>query len=72
MSGAADLDLRYPIGMLFMLLGAILAVFGIATRADALMYAPSGGVNINLVWGVVMVLFGILMSGLAAFARGRG
>jgi hypothetical protein len=68
-SGSANLDLRYPIGMLFLLLGAILAVFGLVTRADTVMYAQSGGININLAWGVVMLLFGGLMTALAAAAR---
>lgn len=69
MSGSANLDLRLPIGMLFLLLGAILAVFGLLTRADTVMYAQSGGININLVWGVVMLLFGGVMTALAATAR---
>ncbi|QJR38227.1 hypothetical protein HKW67_13090 [Gemmatimonas groenlandica] len=58
-----------PIGVLFLLLGAILAVFGLVTSADTAMYAQSGGININLVWGVVMVLFGGIMTALAAMAR---
>lgn len=69
MSGSANLDLRYPIGMLFLLLGSILAIFGLVTRADTVMYAQSGGVNINLAWGVVMVVFGGIMTALAAAAR---
>ncbi len=69
MSGSANLDLRYPIGMLFLLLGAILAIFGLLTRADTAMYAQSGGININLAWGVVMLLFGGVMTALAAAAR---
>jgi hypothetical protein len=59
------MDLRFPIGTLFLLLGAILTVFGIITNADTAMYVPSAGVNINLVWGVVMLGFGLVMTGLA-------
>lgn len=69
MSGAATLDLRLPIGLLFLLLGAMLAVFGLLTRADTVMYAQSGGININLIWGVVMLLFGGVMTALATLGR---
>lgn len=69
MSGSANLDLRLPIGVLFLLLGAILAVFGLLTRADTVMYAQSGGININLAWGAMMLLFGGVMTALAAMAR---
>ena len=69
MSGSANLDLRLPIGVLFLLLGAILAVFGVLTRADTVMYAQSGGININLAWGAMMLLFGGVMTALAAMAR---
>lgn len=72
MTGSANLDLRYPIGMLFLLLGAMLAIFGLVTRSDIVMYAQSGGININLAWGVVMVLFGGLMTALASMARRQG
>ncbi len=61
MSGAARFDIRIPIGGLFLLLGGILAVYGIATRSDAQLYARSGNIAINLWWGLVMVVFGALM-----------
>lgn len=71
MSGSAEMDLRFPIGMLFLLLGAILTVFGVMTNADTAMYALSAGVNINLAWGIVMMVFGLLMTGLALRASSR-
>ena len=60
MSAGASLDLRYPIGGLFVVLGAILAGFGLVTRNNAAMYVPSGGVNINLWWGLVMLVVGAI------------
>jgi hypothetical protein len=51
------LDLRWPIGLMFMLLGALLAVYGIATGGDA-MYGRSLGYNVNLIWGAVLWVFG--------------
>jgi hypothetical protein len=58
MSGAGGLDLRYPIGGLFTVLGVILAGYGIATRDNLAMYVRSTSVNVNLWWGVVMIVFG--------------
>ncbi len=71
MSGGASLDLRYPIGLLFLVLGGILATYGLVTASDTAMYARSAGVNINLVWGGVIVLTGALFLGLAARAARR-
>ena len=51
------LDLRWPIGLMFMLLGALLAVYGVATGGDA-MYGRSLGYNVNLIWGAVLWAFG--------------
>ncbi len=69
MSAAGSLDLRLPIGGLFTVVGLILTVYGVATMHDPAMYARSEGININLVWGAVMVLFGIGM--LVAARLGR-
>jgi hypothetical protein len=60
MSAAGGLDLRFPIGGLFVMLGLVLAGYGLATRSDTAQYARSGGFNINLWWGVVMLVVGIL------------
>ena len=71
MNESNAMDLRLPIGLLFLLLGAILTAFGIMTNADPAMYAPSAGVNINRTWGIVMIAFGVLMTGLARRASSR-
>lgn len=69
MSGGGGMDLRLPIGGLFVVLGAILGVYGVITNGDATMYARSAGINVNLVWGVVMLAFGALFLVLAQRAR---
>jgi len=69
MSGAAGLDVRWPIGGLFAVLGLILTGYGLATDGDPGHYARSLSININLWWGLVMLAFGLLM--LAAASRGR-
>jgi hypothetical protein len=65
MSGAAALDLRYPIGGLFVVLGVILAGYGLLTRGNTEMYVRSTGVNINLWWGLVMLATGVVFLVLA-------
>jgi hypothetical protein len=51
------LDIRWPIGLMFTLIGALLAVFGLAKGTES----TTLGININLVWGVVLLVFGVLM-----------
>jgi membrane protein implicated in regulation of membrane protease activity len=60
MSGAASLDLRLPIGGLFTALGILIAGYGFATNGSPI-YAASLSININLWWGLVMLLMGIIM-----------
>jgi hypothetical protein len=62
------LDIRYPIGLMFAIFGAIIAVFGLVS--DTRIYDRSLGININLIWGLVMLLFGIFMLALARRASG--
>lgn len=58
MSTAARFDIRIPIGSLFLLLGVILAIYGVTTRSDTVLYGRSEDIVINLWWGLVMVVFG--------------
>ena len=61
------LDVRTPIGAMFALDGVVLAIYGVAVdQADAVKKA---GGNVTLVWGVVLMVFGAVMLGLAW--RGR-
>ena len=70
MSGdISSLDIRLPIGALFAVLGLILVVYGAATGDNAAQYARSGGLNINLWWGAVMLVFGVIL--LAMSRRGQ-
>ena len=64
------LDIRWPIGLMFTLIGALLAVNGLITGSNTEMYARSLGININLVWGIVLLIFGVLML-LGAIAGGK-
>ena len=55
-----DFDLRLPIGLLFSVFGLILSGYGLATRGSEI-YQKSLGKNINLEWGIVLLVFGIFM-----------
>lgn len=59
------LDIRFPIGGLFTVLGVLVAGYGLVTRANTALYERSLFVNINLIWGIVMIVFGLAMLGLA-------
>lgn len=59
MSAAGSLDIRRPIGWLFTALGAVIGGHGAITAGDAGRYARSGGVNVNLWWGLFMLAFGV-------------
>ena len=60
MSGSGpELDIRWPIGLLFAAIGGLLAVYGaLAATPEG---APLLGRNLNFWWGLVMLLFGLGM-----------
>ena len=53
------LDIRLPIGLMFSLFGALLVVYGLASSGA--IYQRSLGININLNWGLVLLVFGVVM-----------
>lgn len=55
------LDIRLPIGMMFTLIGLMLAVQGFLTNGDKAMYQRSLDININLIWGLALLVFGVGM-----------
>ena len=59
------LDIRLPIGGLFTVLGVLVAGYGLATRGDASLYERSLVVTINFGWGLVMIVVGLAMLGMA-------
>ena len=63
-----NLDIRLPIGLLFTLLGLILAGYGLVS--DRALYQRSLGYNLNLWWGLVVLAFGVVF--LVMGRRGRG
>lgn len=65
-----QLDVRLPIGLLFSLFGILLTGFGLVS--DKQIYDQhSLGININLGWGIVLLIFGLVMLALALRGRNK-
>jgi hypothetical protein len=61
------LDIRLPIGLMFLLIGALLVAHGLFSAPVDV--RGSSGHNVNAWWGALMALFGLLMLGMARRAR---
>jgi hypothetical protein len=57
-------DIRLPIGMLFSVLGVFLIAYG--ALSEKTIYQRSSDINLNLWWGLIILVFGLIM-----FALGR-
>lgn len=55
----SNFDLRIPIGLFFGLIGIALVGYGLL--GDQSLNSRSLGININLIWGSVLVVFGAAM-----------
>jgi len=56
MSKGHVLDLKLPIGWLLSAYGLLLGIYGLVTKKE--MYEKSLGFNVNLGWGVLMLVVG--------------
>jgi multisubunit Na+/H+ antiporter MnhG subunit len=54
------LDIRIPLGLIFLIIGGMMSLFGFITRSTGI-YQRSMGVNLNLTWGALMFVFGLIM-----------
>ncbi|MBV9998564.1 MAG: hypothetical protein JO015_05560 [Verrucomicrobia bacterium] len=63
-------DIRLPIGYLFTILGLLLALYGLMS-ANSAAYQRSLGINVNLTWGVVLLIFGLIMAYFAKRSQSR-
>jgi len=57
------LDVRLPVGLMFAIMGALLLGYGVA--GDQSIYAKSLGININTIWGTVLLVFAAVLLALA-------
>jgi hypothetical protein len=54
-----SVDIRLPLGVLFSMLGLLMTGYGVV--GSSAIYERSLGINVNLDWGVVLLVFGISM-----------
>ena len=59
-------DIRLPIGMMFSVFGVLVTGYGAATLGDEMYARHSLGINVNLWWGIAMLIFG---AGMLLLAR---
>jgi hypothetical protein len=55
------LDIRWPIGLMFSLIGVLLTGYGAANSSASMTNTGGREININLIWGIVLLVFGVLM-----------
>jgi len=53
------IDLKIPLGGLLVFYGIVLGLYGLFTGKD--LYQKSLGINVNLIWGAVMLLLGVIL-----------
>ena len=63
------LDLRLPLGLMFSTIGLIMLVYGLLTWGSS-QYAQYLGMNVNAIWGAVLLVFGGLVFLLGWRSRG--
>ena len=54
-------DIRIPIGLMFSIIGILISVFGFVTMSNVEMYQKSLGFNVNIIMGVLMLVFGLIL-----------
>ena len=58
-------DIRFPIGLMFTILGLLLTLFGLFSGSNHELYRISFDININLWTGLFSLVFGLVMLGLS-------
>jgi putative Mn2+ efflux pump MntP len=65
------LDIRWPIGLMFSLIGVMMTIYGLVTGSKTELYQRSMDINVNLIWGVVLLIFGGAMLILAVMGKSK-
>lgn len=63
------IDIRTPMGLMFAILGAIVTARGVLS--DPTLYRRSLGINVNLWWGLALLVFGLAFLWLGRRGVGR-
>ncbi|HEU5072129.1 MAG TPA: hypothetical protein VFV96_17130 [Verrucomicrobiae bacterium] len=54
---------------MFSIIGALMSIYGLVSGSNKELYERSLNININLIWGVFLLIFGIWMLWMALNAR---
>ena len=54
-------DIRIPIGLMFSIVGVLITGFGFFTISNTEMYLKSLGFYVNIIMGLLMLVFGLMM-----------
>jgi protein-S-isoprenylcysteine O-methyltransferase Ste14 len=54
-------DIRIPIGLMFSILGVLITGYGLFTVSNVELYRKSLGHNVNIIMGILMLIFGLIM-----------
>lgn len=63
------IDIRVPIGLMFVVFGLLLGFFGLL--GNHAIYERSLGINVNLLWGCVLLVCGLVCLMLSWHGRRR-
>jgi len=53
------LDIKLPLGWLLTFYGVVLSTYGLFTKGA--MYAKSAHLNVNLIWGTIILVVGLIL-----------
>ena len=59
-----QLDVRVPLGLMLVIMGVLLAGYGLL--GDKAIYARSLGINVNVIWGSVLIVVAAILLMLAS------
>lgn len=65
-------DIRFPIGLMFTILGLLLTIFGLVSGSNSELYKISFDININLWTGLISLVFGSIMLIYSIMGRKKG
>jgi hypothetical protein len=54
-----QLDVRVPLGLMLAIMGVLLAGYGLL--GDHAIYERSLGINVNLIWGIVLIVVAAIL-----------
>jgi hypothetical protein len=52
------MDIKLPLGLIFTVIGALLVISGVAFAEEVM---RKFDINYNIIWGLVVTLFGVIM-----------